>query len=1142
VRTRVPAPSKEIERSDGKAPTPVPPAGPRRSLREGLLTAGVALAAVAFVLLSGLDHAVDRFLQKNLEGPDLLQFAVDVVFVGVATYVVLRWRLVRRELAARAAAESALRESEERFSTLAGATTEAVALHDRGRILEVNDAFCRMFGVDRESAMGRSALEFVPPESKDYLMERITNPRDDPYEVVGLRSDGTRFPALVAGRSVPYRGRTVRVTSIRDLTREKRAAADLREAEELYRSLVEQIPAVTYIDEIDPSTESGVRSLYMSPQVEDLLGYAPEDFRDDQDLWAKVLHPADRDRALAGDRVLYETGRSSGHEYRLVGRDGRVVWVFDHGAMIPSVSGRPRLIQGVLVDITDRKRAEEALRLREGVLAAVATLAERLLSEPWEEVIPVALPDLGHAAGTSRVWISEAERDEGGDLLSSLRFEWAAPGIKPQIDNPELQRCPFRGRGFDDWAEILLGGGVIAASSKDLPVQQRTFLAEEDILSILQAPVFAGDELWGMIGFDDCAAEREWTPTEIDALKAAASTLGAAVARQRAERKSQEAEARYRTLVEQIDAVIYIETLEEEDEVLYISPQIEDWLGFPIEDWLGKTDIWDRQIHPEDVERVEAEDQRKTASLEPFVMDYRMIARDGRAIWLHEASRVVRDDAGDPQYWLGVLIDITDRKRAEEALGQAEARYRTLVEQIPAVLYLDRPDTSMETVYVSPQVERILGLSQQDWISDPRLWEKHIHPEDRQWVLDKFSVFLDTGDLGVEAIEYRMVRPDGRVVWVNERASMVRDEDGRRLALQGVMFDVTERRAAEEALREAEQRFRTLVEQIPAATYVWNSLRDPGEGDFRYVSPQVEDMLGISPERWMAEPDLWRRRVHPEDYDKVAEAWARTDRTGRPFDVEYRMCANDDSLVWVHDHAVVVERDEDGAPKLWQGVLFDITERKRHEQERQRLLTRLVQAQEEERRRIALDIHDDSVQKMTAVGLRLEALRNRVSDPDVRERMGDLEDIVGLAIRRLRHLLFELQPPALDKDGLAAALSQYLTEVGEEAELEPVLVNRLVEEPPIEVRTLAYRIAQEAVTNARKHAAARNLEVTLESRSGGIYVKVMDDGRGFPGESAEAPGHLGMLTMRERAELSGGWSRVSSQQGRGTTVEFWLPA
>jgi PAS domain S-box-containing protein len=355
------------------------------------------------------------------------------------------------------------------------------------------------------------------------------------------------------------------------------------------------------------------------------------------------------------------------------------------------------------------------------------------------------------------------------------------------------------------------------------------------------------------------------------------------------------------------------------------------------------------------------------------------------------------------------------------------------------------------------------------------------------------------------------------------------------------MFDVTERRAAEEALREAERRFRTLVEQIPAATYVWNSLRDPGGGDFLYVSPQVEKMLGIPPERWMAEPELWRSRVHPDDYDKVAEVWAQTDRTGRSFDAEYRMYGPDDGLVWVHDHAVVVERDDDGAPRLWQGVLFDITERKRHEHERQRLLTRLVQAQEEERRRIALDIHDDSVQKMTAVGLRLEALRNRVSDADMRGRMGELEDIVGLAIRRLRHLLFELRPPALDKDGLAAALSQYLVEVGEEAELEPVLVNRVAEEPPIEVRTLAYRIAQEAVTNARKHAAARNLEVTLESRGGGIYVRVMDDGRGFPGESLEAPGHLGMLTMRERAELSGGWLRISSQQGRGTTVEFWLP-
>ena len=1118
-----------------------PPVEPRGRWRDAAAAGGVVLVALAFVFLAGVDGLIDEWLSENASDLGVLRFLVDLVFVSVAAFVVLRWRAVRTELAERRRTEEALRESEERFSTLAGATTEAVALHDKGQILEVNDVFCRMFRLDREGVVGHSALEFVPPEFKDFLIDRIRNPRDEPYEIVALRADGTRFPAQVASRSAPFQGRTVRVTAIRDLTEEKKAAADLREAEELYRSLVEQIPAVTYIDEIDASTESGVRSLYMSPQVEQLLGYAPEDFRADPDLWAKVLHPADRDQALRADRALYQTGRSSGHEYRLVARDGRVVWVFDHGSVLPSVSGRPRLIQGVLVDITDRKRTEEALRLREGVLAAIAAMAERLLSAPWETVIEEALADLGAATGASRVWIFDAEKDEGGETLISRRFEWVALGIEPQIDNPALQAFSFRASGFEDWANTLFAGGIINAHTRELSPQQAAFLAEESILSILNVPVFAGDAVWGLMGFDDCVAEREWTPAEIDALKAAASTLGAAVARQRAERALAGAEAKYRELVENVPAVVYNEALDPTPEFFYMSPQVESLLGFAPERFLD-LDFWQSRIHPDDRERVRLEDERSNRTHEPFRCEYRMLSADGREVWIGDEAVLMSGTEGRPPFWRGVWTDVTERKAAERAVLEAEARYRTLVEQIPAVLYLDRPDKSMETIYVSPQVEAILGLSPEDWMGDPLLWEKHIHPEDRTRVLETYSVFLETGELGAESLEYRMIRPEGRVVWVNERTSLVRDEDGTPLAFQGVMFDVTERKRAEEGLREAEQRFRTLVEQIPAVTYVWNSVRDPGEGDFSYISPRVERMLGFPVEQWLSEPDLWRRCVEQSDYERVRGAWEEASRAGRPFDMEYRMIARDGATVWVHDQASIFEGGEAEGPRLWQGVFFDVTDRKRSERERQLLLARLVQAQEEERRRIAADIHDDPVQKMTAVGLRLEAVRKRVADPETRERLGTLDETVRLAIQHLRHLLFELRPPALDKEGLAAALGQYLDEVRPEAEFDTSLVNRLVEEPPIEVRTLAYRIAQEAITNARKHSAAHRLELTLEPRSGGVYVRVEDDGKGLPGEVGEdARGHLGMLTMRERAELAGGWLRVTSRQGRGTAVEFWLP-
>jgi signal transduction histidine kinase len=212
--------------------------------------------------------------------------------------------------------------------------------------------------------------------------------------------------------------------------------------------------------------------------------------------------------------------------------------------------------------------------------------------------------------------------------------------------------------------------------------------------------------------------------------------------------------------------------------------------------------------------------------------------------------------------------------------------------------------------------------------------------------------------------------------------------------------------------------------------------------------------------------------------------------------------------------------------------------------ERKRLVAHLTQAQEQERGRIASDIHDDSIQAMTAVGIRLETLRRRLTHPEQLRVLEELEETVVLSIARLRHLLFELRPPVLDREGLAPALRVYLEELNRETGLAYEIDNRLMVEPSEDTRRILYRITQEALTNVRKHARARQVSVVLDEEERGFRVRVRDDGQGFsmkvPAE--QALGHLGFTAMRERAELAGGWWRVSSAPRAGTTVEFWLPA
>lgn len=213
-----------------------------------------------------------------------------------------------------------------------------------------------------------------------------------------------------------------------------------------------------------------------------------------------------------------------------------------------------------------------------------------------------------------------------------------------------------------------------------------------------------------------------------------------------------------------------------------------------------------------------------------------------------------------------------------------------------------------------------------------------------------------------------------------------------------------------------------------------------------------------------------------------------------------------------------------------------------NEEERRRLLERLVAAQEDERRHIAEAIHDDSIQAMTAAGMRLEIVQRALGQSEHREIVSRAYETIHRSIGRLRHLMFELLPPSLSRQGLADAIDLYLVQCREEGGPAHSLVDRLETEPPEQSQIVLYRIAQEALNNVRKHAAARRVRVILENRDRGVAVRIEDDGRGFePVEKEERPGHLGLSAMRERAEMAGGWFRLESSPGRGTTVEFWIP-
>ncbi len=348
----------------------------------------------------------------------------------------------------------------------------------------------------------------------------------------------------------------------------------------------------------------------------------------------------------------------------------------------------------------------------------------------------------------------------------------------------------------------------------------------------------------------------------------------------------------------------------------------------------------------------------------------------------------------------------------------------------------------------------------------------------------------------------------------------------------------------------AEAHYQQLFESSPEATVVVDA-----DGVIQLVSTAAEELFGYPRE------DLIGRSVdallpdHPvtiyrRESDEVpTEAGAptapgglelvgrRRDGTDFPVDVSIRRIRTDEGA-----QVILTIRDLTETAGSRAVLEHSVEMLRAAGQEHRNVLVELVRAQERERLRIAAGIHDDSLQVITAAALRLQQLRRRLSEPEDLAVLTKLEETVKLAADRLRRMIFDFRPPALESEGLIAALHDYLEQLKGEIGIEYELTSNLETEPPVPTRVLIYRIAQEALMNVRKHAQASRIQVRVSDVNDGCLTEIIDDGVGYlPLEAEAKPGHLGLILMRDRAEIVGGWCRVESTPGSGTIVEFWVP-
>ncbi len=292
-----------------------------------------------------------------------------------------------------------------------------------------------------------------------------------------------------------------------------------------------------------------------------------------------------------------------------------------------------------------------------------------------------------------------------------------------------------------------------------------------------------------------------------------------------------------RILIENLNEVVFI--LDEHGRFKYISPVIARISGYQDVEVIGKT--IDAFVHPDDLPRVH-DNFKRTLAGATDVNEFRVMDKKGNIRFVHTSSRVLSKD-GEIVGLTGILSDLTEQKSSETALKDAEEKYRSMVERIPAAVYTDAVDEFSTTLFISPQIEKMTGYAPEEWIADPFLWQKLVHPEDRETAVEENNRTNRTGDRFL--LEYRLVARDGHQVWIRDEATVLRDASGKAMIWQGVMLDITERKKAEQArleieahLRESEERYRQMVEISPEAIAIHS------EGVVVFANPAAAKLMG----------------------------------------------------------------------------------------------------------------------------------------------------------------------------------------------------------------------------------------------------------------------------------------------------------
>jgi len=566
---------------------------------------------------------------------------------------------------------------------------------------------------------------------------------------------------------------------------------------------------------------------------------------------------------------------------------------------------------------------------------------------------------------------------------------------------------------------------------------------------------------------------------------------------------------------------IVVENLE--GQLLFVNPSFCSMLGFSEEEL--------RQKHcvdfspPEDAEKDWAFFQKlRAGTIDRYQLDKRYFRRDGSLMCGRLSLSLLNGEASP--LVLAMVEDITDKKEAENAVRESEQRFKSVADTAPVLIWMS--DVNKFCTYFNKPWLDFTGRAMEDELGNG--WTDRVHADDFQRCIDTYTQSFERREKF--RMEYRLLRHDGEYRWILDMGVPRFNPDNCFAGYIGIAVDVTERKRAEGALRESEEKFRSVFQDAGVGMVIVST-----QGRFLGANTAFCEYLGYT------EEELREKTVESitlaDDWPAFSKKLQELLAGGSSFRWFDKRCLHKSGRIVHTQSSASLIRSSDGTPQYFVGEVLDVTARIEAEAALSEMTRKLIAAQEQERVRIGMELHDDINQRLALLAVDLEQLQANPSG--IKARVQELRRHTIEISDDVQALSHDLHSSKLEYLGVAAGIRSWCKEFAERQKMDIDFQSTLRNVLPIEVGRTLLRVLQEALHNASKHSGVKRVEVRLREQAGEIHLIISDSGKGFKVAPALQGKGLGLTSMQERVRLLKGKILIKSKPMGGTTIHVRVP-